>query len=176
MTLKTTILADSSSLSLAVAAIGVIACVLGLFGVVRPGSLTTCVKRLWSSPMGIGTTLALRISVGLILIAAASETRFPKILIAIGVLSLIKALFIPLLGRARQQNLFDWWCLQPTHYIRDWSLIACAFGIFLIYAAISDRDSNTVTTARTERFLTSNAECRDSRSAILYLLLSGISK
>ena len=170
--------AASSPLNLAVVTIGVIACALGIFGLARPVSLTACVKRLWSSPVGIGMTLAMRISVGLILIAAASETRLPKMIFAIGAFSLIKAFFVPLLGRARHQNLLDWWCLQPTHYIRDWSLFSCAFGLFLIYASIVDRESTFTSTApvKSERILTSSGTCRDARGALLYLLLTGISK
>ncbi len=156
-----------SPLNLAVAAAGMLVFALGLHGVMQPSSLTALVGHIWSSTTGIGITLIIRISFGLLLIAAAPGTRFPNTLIVFGVLSLIKAASIPLLGRARQQNLARWWCHHPARYIRDWSLLVCAFGTFLIYAALSVHGSSTAGAAKSAHYLSSNEEHHDVRSAIL---------
>ena len=159
-----------SPLNLAVAAAGMLVFMLGLHGVMQPSSLTALVGHIWSSTTGIGIALIMRISFGVLLISAASGTRFPKTLIVFGVLSLIKAASIPLLGRARQQNLARWWCLHPARYIRDWSLLVCAFGTFLIYAALSVHGAGTVDAAKSAHYLSSNGEHLDVRSAILVML------
>lgn len=163
---------STTPLSLAVAAAGVLVFVLGVFGAFRPASLTALVERLCLSPRGAGLVLVFRASLGILLIAAASGTLYPKTLIVIGALTLAKAMIIPLLGRTRQQNLIKWWCLQPARYIRDWSLIACVFGVFFTCAAMSDHDASSVATTNSERFMVAQGECRNARSTILYLLLS----
>ncbi len=163
---------SAEPLSLAVAAVGVLVFALGAFGAIRPASLTALVERLWSSPRGAGLVLIFRASLGILLIAAASGTLYPKTLFVIGALTLAKAMILPLLGRTRQQNLIKWWCLQPARYIRDWSLIACVFGVFFTCAAMSAHDASSVATANSERFMAAQGECRDARSTILYLLLS----
>jgi hypothetical protein len=167
----------TSPLNFAVALVGVFVFAFGLFGALRPPSLTAFVGRIWASPPGAGLILVVRAALGFLLIAAASGTLFPKTLFVLGVLALVKALSIPLLGRTRQQKILKWWCLQPARYIRDWSLLACAFGLFLTYAATSARNDviNNVI-AKSERFLAAKGECTDARSAILYLLLSGASR
>ncbi len=154
-------------LNLAVAAAGMLIFTVGVHGVMQPSSLTALVGHIWSSTTGAGITLIMRISLGVLLIAAASGTRFPKTLFVFGVLSLIKAASIPLLGRARQQDLARWWCQHPERYIRDWSLLVCVFGAFLIYAALSVHGASTVGTAKSAQFLSSSGEHHDVRSAIL---------
>ncbi len=163
---------NTAPLGLAVAAAGVLVFALGVFGAFRPASLTALVERLCSSPRGAGLVLVFRASLGILLIAAASGTLYPKTLFVIGALTLAKAMIIPLLGRTRQQNLIKWWCLQPARYIRDWSLLACVFGMFFTCTAMSAHDATSVAAPDSERFMAAQGECRDARSAILYLLLS----
>jgi multisubunit Na+/H+ antiporter MnhG subunit len=151
-----------SPLNLAVAVAGVLIFALGVLGVVRPSSLTALVGRIWSSAPGAGLALVIRASLGFLLIAAASDTRFPKTIYALGVLSFIKAVTLLLLGRARQQNLMQWWCHHSARYIRNCSLLACGFGTFLIYAAVPARSSSTIASAILKRVQTSHEDHRDA--------------
>ncbi len=135
-------------LNLAVAAVGIPVFSLGALGTFRPSSLIALVEHTWSSLQGIGLILVIRASVGVLLIAAASVTLYPKIIFVLGVLALVKAISIPLLGHTRRQTLLKWWCKQPARYLRGWSLLASAFGLFLTYAAVSARDVTHTTTAK----------------------------
>ena len=46
------------------------------------------------------------------------------------------AVVLPLLGRERLRPMIDWWISRPGGFIRAWSLVAVAFGVFLGYAGI----------------------------------------
>ena len=87
--------------------------VLGVVGLVRPASLVRLVEFPWRSRTGLYVAIAFRIVLGILLVAAASSTRFPWIIGALGVLSLIAAVLIPVLGYDRIRGFVEWWAQQP---------------------------------------------------------------
>jgi hypothetical protein len=120
----------------AIAAFGLFVLALGVLGVARPAALIGLVERPWRSRAGFHVAVGLRAVLGVLLLAAASSTRFPRVIGALGVLSLIAAVSIPLLGYERLRRFVEWWVARPADFVRAWSLLACAFGSFLIYAAL----------------------------------------
>ena len=76
------------------------------------------------------------LALGVLLLAAASSTRFPWAIGALGVLSLAAAVSLPLLGYERLREFVDWWMARPQGFVRGWSLAACGFGAFLVWAAL----------------------------------------
>ena len=120
----------------AIAALGLFILALGVLGVGRPATLIGWVERPWKSRAGLYFAVGFRAAVGVLLLAAASSTRFPWVVGALGVLSLVAAVSIPLLGYARLRKFVEWWVARPAGFVRAWSLVACAFGAFLIYAAV----------------------------------------
>jgi predicted membrane channel-forming protein YqfA (hemolysin III family) len=118
-----------------VAMFGLVIFALGVIGIVQPDSLMRLVERPWRTSAGLYLAMGLRAVLGLLLIAAAASTRFPTAIAALGVLSLVSAGLIPVLGLARIRRFVDWWLARPPAVIRLWSGVACAFGGFLVYAA-----------------------------------------
>lgn len=123
-------------MTVAVAAVGLFVLVLGVLGLVRPATLIGLVERPWKSQTGLYLAIVFRSLLGVLLIAAASGTRFPWVLGALGVLSLISAVLIPLIGYERLSRFVEWWATRPAGFVRAWALVACAFGAFLIYAVV----------------------------------------
>jgi hypothetical protein len=121
---------------LSIAALGLLVFILGALGVSRPSTLIGLVERPWRSPAGLYLAVALRAALGVLLLAAASSTRFPWAVGALGVLSLTAAVSLPFLGYERLRSFVEWWVARPGGFVRAWSLVACAFGAFLIYAAL----------------------------------------
>jgi hypothetical protein len=78
--------------------------------------------------------VVIRAALGVLLLAAASSTRFPWVIGGLGVLSLVAAVSMPFLGYQRLRKFVEWWAARPEGFVRGWSLVACAFGVFLIYA------------------------------------------
>lgn len=127
---------ETSHMTVAVAVFGLLIFGVGMLGLVQPLALISLVERPWRSHTGLYLAITFRAVLGVLLVAAASETRFPWILRALGVLSLITAVLIPVLGYARLRSFVDWWSARPEGFIRAWCFVACAFGGFLIYAAV----------------------------------------
>jgi hypothetical protein len=123
-------------MGIAIAAIGLLVLVLGVLGVARPPALIGLVDRPWRTRAGLYLAMAFRAALGVLLVAAASSTRFPWAIGVLGVLSLVTAASIPFLGYERLRKFVEWWAARPKGFVRAWSLVACAFGAFLIYAAI----------------------------------------
>ena len=123
-------------MTVAIATVGLLILVLGVVGLVRPTSLIGLVDRAWMSRTGLYVAIAFRAALGILLVAAASSTRFPWVIGALGVLSLIAAVLIPVLGYDRIRGFVEWWAARPTGVVRIWACAACAFGGFLIYAAV----------------------------------------
>ena len=119
-----------------VTAFGLVILILGVLGVVRPRSLMNFVERPWRSRSGLNLAVILRLVYGVFLLAAASSTRFPWIIGALGVLSLIAAVSLLFLGYERSRKFVEWWMARPDGFVRGWSLVAGVFGAFLIYAAV----------------------------------------
>jgi len=119
----------------AVVAYGVLLLSLSVLGVVRPAFLIGLVERLWRSRAGLYLAVLIRIAVGVLLLAAASSTRFPGIVKVLGVLALVAAVSRLLVGHERYHKLIDWWAARGAGFTRAWSLIGALFSAFLIYVA-----------------------------------------
>lgn len=118
----------------AIAVIGLLILALGVLGVARPRMLIGLVGRVWATRVGLVAALAIRAAFGILLIAAATSTRFPWTIAVIGMVSLLAAVSLPLLGYERLRKFVAWWAARPNGFVRAWSLLACVFGAFLIYA------------------------------------------
>jgi hypothetical protein len=121
---------------IAVAAVGLVVFMLGVLGVARPQALIGLVDRPWRSRGGLYLAVVVRIALGILLLAAASSTRFPWTVGALGIVSLAAAVAMPFLGYERLRKFIEWWLVRGDGFVRAWSLVACLFGAFLIYAVV----------------------------------------
>jgi hypothetical protein len=121
-------------MSAIVGVLGVVIAGLGILGIVRPGDLVRFVSVAWRSPSGLYLAIAVRLILGIVLIAAASSSRFPDALRILGALSIITAVLVPILGSERVRAFVEWWAGRPSGFIRAWATLAVAFGAFLVYA------------------------------------------
>ncbi|MBI5145519.1 MAG: hypothetical protein HZA27_04990 [Candidatus Omnitrophica bacterium] len=114
--------------------IGWVVVVAGLVFVVNPDELkkyvSFCSKGERPHLMGIT-----RLCLGVILLAASSECRWPVIVWSFGVLSLVKSLLIFALGIDKVRAILNWWGKRPSDVIRLLGAIALALGVLLIYSA-----------------------------------------
>jgi hypothetical protein len=115
--------------SLAGAAVAAI----GLFGVVAPGQLTQRLAR-WRALTGLPVTVAVRVGVGILFLAAAPHCRLPGLLRAIGVLELVGAVLLLVSGPEPLGRFVAWWLERPPSFVRGWCSAALAFGILIVYA------------------------------------------
>ncbi len=119
-----------------VALFGIAITLFGILGLIRPDSLIRLVRRPWRSQMGFYFNIGIRVIFGIVLLLTASQSRFPEAFRIVGIISLVAALVAPFLGFVRLQRFVQWWANRPSGLIRGWSLVAAAFGVFLLYGAL----------------------------------------
>ena len=106
---------------------------IAILGIAQPGKLVDLGYRIWQSPGGLLFAVALRLVLGLLLVAVAPATRFPTAFLWLGIITIIAGIAALLMGTQRIRSLVDWSLNQSTTIIRCWALIALALALFLLY-------------------------------------------
>ena len=119
-----------------VALFGIAIILLGVLGLVRPGNLMRLVLGSWQSRKGFYFAIGIRIVFGIILLMTASQSRFPDGFRVLGIISLMAAMAAPFLGFDRLQRFVQKWMKRSPGFIRGWSVMAAALGVFLLYGAL----------------------------------------
>lgn len=80
--------------------------------------------------------VVVRIILGVVLIAGASESKFPVVLQVLGWLSILAALMLAMIGGVRFQKLIKWTLELAPAFKSLAGLLGILFGGFLIYAVL----------------------------------------
>lgn len=113
--------------------VGLLIVAIGLVGFIAPGVLVTILGHFVTST-GLYVAAAVRIAIGVVLLGAASTSRFPKTFRVFGILAVVFGLATPLVGVERAQALMNWWSAEAPLSVRLWALVAVAVGGFILYA------------------------------------------
>jgi len=92
--------------------------------------------RLFQDKTGMWVATAIRAILALGLLAAASESKAPMLLRILGLLMLIVAILIPILGLDRHRQIIEWWIARPRTMQILWGAVTFVFGIALIYVIL----------------------------------------
>ncbi len=113
--------------------LGITVCVLAAWGVYAPEKLVKLVASAMNQEWGIYLAVLVRLLLGLALIIAAPDSRFPLIFQALGWIVIVAAAVLAFMGRERIRRLVAWFERFSPPIIRMWSLFGVAFGGFLIF-------------------------------------------
>src|SRR5256885_7897750 len=80
----------------------------GLVAIVKP-ALAHDLTRLFADKTGMWIATAIRAVLALGLLAAASESKAPMLLRILGLIILIVAIVMPILGLDRHRRMIEWW-------------------------------------------------------------------
>lgn len=92
--------------------------------------------RLFADRNGLWVATGIRAVLGGGLLAAASESKAPALLRILGLIILIVAIAMPLLGLDRHRRMIDWWVAIGRKVQIIWGAAAFVLGIFLIYVIL----------------------------------------
>jgi hypothetical protein len=106
-----------------------------LWGLLSPAGLLGFVAR-WQARWELWLGTLLRLVFGLALWLVAPASRFPVVLQALGVVSIIAGGALPFMGVARFQALVTWWCEQSPGFTQVWAASAAAVGLFVLWAVV----------------------------------------
>ena len=109
--------------------------VMGLVVILAPGRAND-LTRLFADKTGLWVATGIRAVLGLGLLAAAGDSKTPALLRILGLIILIVAIVVPILGLDRHRRMVDWWLARSRTIQIVWGAVAFAFGVFLIYAIL----------------------------------------
>jgi hypothetical protein len=89
--------------------------------------------RLFTDKTGMWVATAIRAVFGLGLLAAAEDSKAPMLLRLLGLLVLIVAIVVPILGLDRHRRMIEWWLTRPRTMQIASGAVSFVLGIFLIY-------------------------------------------
>ncbi len=114
-------------------AVGLFIFVMGAWGVFAPGSIFAFISG-WSSKSGFWLAVLLRLCFGLVLWFAAPDTRLPILLQTLGVIAILSAAGLPIVGYERFERVLSWWTGHSPFVMRLWSLVAVAIGGLVLWS------------------------------------------
>jgi len=91
---------------------------------------------LFADKTGLWIATAIRAVLGLGLLAAAGESKLPILLRILGLIILINAIVMPILGLDRHRRLIDWWLARPRQIEIICGAAAFVLGVVLIYVIV----------------------------------------
>jgi hypothetical protein len=113
--------------------IGVLLIVQGLGGIIAPDAFVAVV-RLFQTPSILYVAAALRITIGIVLLCAATESRLPIFLRVFGVLIVIGGVLTPFVGVQFAHTVLALWASRGPGLVRLFAVFSLALGLFTVYA------------------------------------------
>ena len=118
-----------AALPVALLSIGV-----GIAGIVSPDGGMMLRRLYFATPGLFYAAVAVRSSTGLGLILAASRSRWPRILRALGAVVCLQGLSATLLGLDHARAIMDWEGMQGSVLLRAGATVALGSGGFIMFA------------------------------------------
>jgi hypothetical protein len=112
--------------------VALVTIVVGTAGIVSPDTVMT-LRRSYYTPFGLYAGGAVRVAMGLVLILAASSSRWPRTLRALGTLMCLQGIAANLLGLERARAILEWEGMHPA-LLRAGAVVALVSGGFIAFA------------------------------------------
>ena len=117
--------------------IGVTVSVAAGWGIFAPEKLMTLVTSVMDKYWGIYFAVIVSLVLGSALIIVAPASLFPIVFQALGVIAIVAAIALVLMGRERIQRFIAWWSERfSAPLLRLWLLFGMAFGGFLVFGVL----------------------------------------
>jgi hypothetical protein len=114
--------------------IAVLSIVVGITGIVSPDGGMMLRRLYFATPGPFFAVVAVRSAMGLGLILAASSSRWPRMLRALGALVCLQGLSATLLGLDHARAIMEWEGTQGYALLRAGAAVALASGGFIVFA------------------------------------------
>jgi hypothetical protein len=117
--------------------IGVTVVALSGRGIIAPEKLMMFVTSAMDTYWGIYIAVIVRLLLGAALIIVAPASLFPIVFQTLGVIAIVAAIALVLMGRERIRQFITWMSEQfSAPIVRLWLLFGMAFGGFLVYGIL----------------------------------------
>ena len=89
----------------------------------------------WKSGKRLYLGGALALLIGIIFLLAAGQCRWRWFIVAFGILSVAKGIWLFAISQEKAISIIDWWVKRPITFFRVHAIFAIAIGVLLIYSA-----------------------------------------
>ena len=110
-----------------------------LMGIIATDSAMTLRRLYFATPGRFYAAGAVRVAMGLVLILAASSSRWPRTLRTLGAVMCLQALAATLFGIERARVVMEWEIAQGNLLLRVGAMVALASGCFIAFAVTNRR-------------------------------------
>ena len=114
--------------------IALLSIVVGIAGIASPEGGMTLRRLYFATPGPFYAVVAVRSAMALGLILAASSSRWPRILRALGAVVCLQGLSATLLGLDHARAIMEWEGMQGPAVLRAGAVVALASGVFIAFA------------------------------------------
>jgi hypothetical protein len=114
--------------------IALLSIVVGIAGIASPDGAMTIRRLYYATPALFYAVVAARSALGLGLILAASNSRWPRILGTVGAMVCLQGLSATLLGLDHARAIMEWEGMQGPALLRAGAAVALASGGFIVFA------------------------------------------
>jgi hypothetical protein len=83
-----------------------------------------------------GLAVVGRLALGLALVFGAAGSRLPVVAIGLGLLFLLGATAVPILGEERIGAMLGWWLRRPPIWMRAWGISMMVTGLFILWLGL----------------------------------------
>ena len=116
--------------------VGIVILSLGLLGLAAPETFLVATT-FFQSGIRIYVAAGVRIVLGVVVIAAASEARWPRALRFAGGIVVLLGLLTPVSTHPIPSVAWGWW---PGNFVRPWALSTILLGAFIVAASVPPRE------------------------------------
>jgi len=121
-------------LTIAAVPVALLSIAVGVTGIVSPDGAMTLRRLYFATPGLFYAVVAVHVTTGLGLILAASNSRWPRTLRALGAAVCLQGLSAVLLGFDRARAIMEWEGIQGPALLRAGAALALACGTFIVFA------------------------------------------
>ena len=89
----------------------------------------------WKSRKRLYLGGALALLIGIIFLLAAAQCRWRGLIVAFGILSAVKGIWLFVISQEKAISMLDWWAKRPITFLRVHAIFAIAIGVLFIYSA-----------------------------------------
>lgn len=113
--------------------VGAVIVLQGVVGLVAPDAFASLMRAIQQPPL-IYFAAVVRVTFGVVLIAAAAKSRARVALGTLGVVVTLGGLLTPFFGVELARVILGWWSDGGAATVRVWAGAALAIGAFILYA------------------------------------------
>jgi len=114
--------------------LGIIIVVFGVIYLLNPKMMKPYMA-FWKKGKRLYMGAALSLLIGIIFLLAASQCRWRGFIVAFGILSVAKGIWLFVISQEKAISILDWWAKRPIAFLRVHALFALVVGALLIYSA-----------------------------------------